>query len=158
LNGPIILEKGLGKDGHPNHPYVRRYPTNYRWVPRLTRLAFQLVNEPKFKGRIWACTYRQHPPANPHPMLSLDVWGFGGRGDPLAPDLGWEVWDYLYKDPKPPHMWWGIWAGSMQTRLDQIGPIVVGSAPDGPPGSDAGHFAHIHWTIVELWAQRILNG
>jgi hypothetical protein len=82
----VVLKRGLGKDGFGS--YVAEFPTRYFWVGRVKRIAQRIANKDGFREKIWVNTYVKHPPAFPRPKLSMDVWGFGGRGDPLPPDLG----------------------------------------------------------------------
>ncbi|MDP9410799.1 MAG: hypothetical protein M3P70_09895 [Actinomycetota bacterium] len=143
---PVVLRKGQGKDGNPSVPYVRDHPTNYVWRADLERLTARLVNMDPFYRRIWVNTYFIHPPGvapPPRDTVSFDVWGFGGRGTPLEVNLGWQVYRTLFDDPKLPNINWIIWQGRMWTRTGGPGP-----APPGPPGSDAGHFNHIHVTYL----------
>jgi hypothetical protein len=141
----VRLVKGLGKDGNRNVDYVRRHPTNYIWRADIERLTARLVNMDAFSRRIWVNTYFQHPPVvTPfRDKVSFDVWGFGGRGTRLPVDLGWQVRRTLFNSPHLPNINWIIWQGRMWTR--GIGP---GPAPPGPPGSDAGHFNHLHVTYL----------
>jgi hypothetical protein len=82
----VTLKRGLGKDGFGF--YVEQFPTRNFWVERVKRVAQRIANKDGFWEKIWVNTYVKHPPAFPRPKLSMDVWGFGGRGDPLPPDLG----------------------------------------------------------------------
>jgi hypothetical protein len=112
----IVLRKGLGKDGDPRVQYFRDHPTHYEWVARVSRRAHRLVNAKDFRGKIWVVTYFKHPPAFPREHLSMDVWGYGGRGDPIDEDLGYRVFDWLFNDPRPPDVWWCIWQNRMYVR------------------------------------------
>jgi hypothetical protein len=141
----VRLVKGQGKDGNRSVDYVRRHPTNYVWRKDIERLTARLVNMDAFHRRIWVNTYFIHPPGvTPHrDKLSFDVWGFGGRGDPLPEDLGWRVRRFLFGLRGLPNINWIIWQGRMWTIRGGPGP-----APPGPPGSDAGHFNHLHVTYL----------
>lgn len=156
----IVLEKGRGKDGDPTFPYVREHPTNYNWREDIEELTHRIVNMEPFKGRIWINTYQHHPPGGPDDFwrhrdtTSFDVWGFGGRGDPLLKKLGDQVHHVLFSDVNPPDIWWIIWQGSMWSRFQ--GGFV--DAPGGPVGSDPGHFRHIHVTYLDLDDQQRLRG
>ena len=59
---------------------------------------------------------------------SFDVWGFGGRGDPLTKALGDRAFHTLFSYPNPPDIWWVIWQGRMWSRFQ--GGFV--DAPGGP--------------------------
>lgn len=146
----IILKAGLGKDGNPNGVYEKAHPTNYNWRENLELLTDRLVNRPEFYGEIWINTYFQHPPGGAQDTwrhrdgTSFDVWGFGGRGDPIGTELGDRVFDLLFNDPDPPDIWWIIWNGRMWTRAQGFL-----DAPPGPPGSDPDHVNHIHVTYMD---------
>jgi hypothetical protein len=156
----IELKQGLGKDGDPNHPYVRAHPTNYNWRQDIERLTHGIVNRDAFERRIWINTYFHHPPGGEHAFwrnrdeTSFDVWGFGGRGDSLPKSLGDQVFHVLFSNPNPPDIWWIIWQGRMWSRFQ--GGFVA--APQGPSGSDPGHFHHIHVTYLDPDDQRRLRG
>jgi len=140
---PVILRKGLGKDGNPNIQYVKDHPTNYDWVPRVERVAKRLVNMPEFKYKIWINTYYKHPPYWERDKTSFDVWGYGGRGAAIG-DIGHSVFQTLFNDPNPPDIWWTIWNGWMWTRQGGWE-----HAPSGPVDSDPNHFLHIHVTYLD---------
>lgn len=146
---PVVLERGHGKDGNPDFSdYVKKHPTNYIWRADIERLTHRLVNMDPFYKKIWVNTYVVHPPGVPLPLrdkLSFDVWGFGGRGDPLDVNLGWQVRRVLFNDPNLPNINWIIWQGRMWFRF---GNPQKSPAPAGPPGSDAGHFQHLHVTYL----------
>ncbi len=152
----IVLEKGRGKDGG-DFPYVRAHPTNYDWREDIEKLTHRIANREAFKGRIWINTYHHHPPGGSDDFwrhrdtTSFDVWGFGGRGDPLTKKLGNQVHHALFSDLKPPDIWWIIWQGRMWSRF-QIPQNL--DAPGGAPGSDPGHFSHIHVTYLDKEDQR----
>ncbi|MGH3144267.1 MAG: hypothetical protein ACRDTR_00520 [Rubrobacter sp.] len=140
---PVVLFRGQGKDGNPNHPYVHNHPTNYIWRWDIERLTARLVNMDPFYRRIWVNTYFRHPPVSPRDRTSFDVWGFGGRGDPLDVELGWQVRKLLFNDPHLPYIDWIIWQG--RWWKDGFGP---GPSPPGPPGSDPKHLTHLHVTYL----------
>jgi hypothetical protein len=139
----VVLEAGQGKDGNPNVAYVRAHPTNYSWRADIEQLTDRLVNIDPFYTRIWMNTYFDHPPGWQKDNVSFDVWGFGGRGDPLDASLGNQVFQTLFDDPNLPNIWWAIWQGRMWTRAGGWG-----QAPSGPPDSDPGHYSHIHVTYM----------
>jgi hypothetical protein len=92
---PVVLERGHGRDGNPDFSdYVKQHPTNHIWRADIERLTHRLVNMDPFYGKIWVNNVGVHPPGIPLPLrdkLSFDVWGFGGRGDPLDVNLCWQV-------------------------------------------------------------------
>jgi hypothetical protein len=143
---PVVLRRGQGKDGNPNFStYVRNHPTNYIWRADIERLTTRLVNMDQFHRRIWVNTYFHHPPfVTPFKdMVSFDVWGFGGRGDPLDVNLGWQVRKLLFNDPNLPNINWIIWQGHWWRSWAGPGP-----APPGPPDSDPKHLTHLHVTYL----------
>jgi hypothetical protein len=140
----IVLKTGLRKDGDPSVQYVWEHPTNYIWRDDIERLTRKLVNMPELRGKVWINTYKGHPPGWNRDTTSFDVWGFGGRGDPLPLEIGQRVFDVIFNDPNPPDIWWTIYRGRMWTRIGGWGP----SSP-GPPDSDARHDRHIHGTYLD---------
>ena len=141
----VVLKAGLGKDGNPNVTYVREHPTNYIWRASIERLTARLVNMDRFYKKIWINTYKGHPPGWNRDTTSLDVWGFGGRGDTLPPEIGKQVFDVIFEDPNPPNIWWTIYRGEIWKR-------VTGAwepFSEGPPDSDPRHDNHIHVTYLD---------
>ena len=160
----IVLKKGLGKDGDSNIPYIRDHPTNYEWVDRVHQRAYRLVNAEDFERQIWCNTYFRHPPGKPldfwrwRDTTSFDVWGWGGRGDPIGLLRGNKVWHRLFHDERPPEIWWIIWQGSMWVRnLNNLGQGSFEDAPEGPAGSDWEHLMHIHVTYLDDEHQSLYN-
>ena len=141
----VVLRTGLGKDGNPNVTYVKNHPTNYIWREDIEKLTARLVNMDPYYRKIWINTYKEHPPEWNRDTTSFDVWGFGGRGDPLPVDIGRKVCDEIFNDPNPPDIWWIIYQGKMWTR--KAG--TWGPSPDGPPDSDPEHNNHIHVTYLD---------
>lgn len=149
---PVILQKGLGKDGNSNIWYIQQHPTNYIWAPRVRRVAQRLVNMPEYQGKIWINTYYQHPPVWERDITSFDIWGWGGRGAPIGTALGNAVFKTFFNNPNPPDIWWTIWNGWMWTR--QGGWEL---APPGPADSDPNHWLHIHVTYLDYEDQVALR-
>ncbi len=141
----VVLKPGLGKDGNSNVAYVRQHPTNYDWRDDVEKLTARLVNMEEFYKKIWINTYKGHPPGWNRDITSFDVWGFGGRGDPLPVEIGEQVRDVMFDDPDPPDIWWIIYRGKMWTR--RAG--AWGASPPGPPDSDPQHNQHIHVTYLD---------
>jgi predicted chitinase len=141
----VVLKAGLGKDGNPNVGYVQAHPTNYVWRADLEKLTARLVNMPEFYKEIWINTYFRHPPGWNRDMTSFDVWGFGGRGDPLPPAIGRQVFDVIFNDPDPPEIWWTIYQGRIWKRATGAWQPFS----EGPPDSDPRHEDHIHVTYLD---------
>jgi hypothetical protein len=140
----IVLATGLGKDGNTSVQYVWEHPTNYIWRQDVDNLTRKLANMPEFRKKIWINTYKGHPPGWNRDTTSFDVWGFGGRGDPLPADIGQEIYRVIFDDPNLPNIWWIIYQGNMWTRAGGDEP-----APPGPPDSDPQHNLHIHVTYLD---------
>jgi hypothetical protein len=158
--GPVVLKRGLGKDGGLS-PYTIAHPTNYVWRdPDVEAFTRHLVNIPRFKGKIWINTYYKHPPVyeGETDIVSFDVWGAGGRGDPLPVDIGQEVWNYIFNYVDPPDIWWGIYRGRMWVRDPITFRTWWEGSPPGPPDSDPRHDWHIHITVLQWLAQMRLRG
>jgi hypothetical protein len=133
----------------PNHdpgsgPYVEQYPTRYFFTPGVRRLAEKYINMPAFRGKVWANTYRWHPPKyeDRYEHVSVDFWDWDGRGHTLHDDLQRPLESIIWKDPDPPYILWIMSNG----RIWQ---------PPGPwektdyqeDGSDPNHYRHIHVTF-----------
>ena len=123
-------------------PYVAQYPTHYDLDLDVKRLAEKYINLPRFYRKVSANSYKLHPPANPRPRRSVDFWDWKGRGHPLDDALQRELTDIIFDDPTPPLNDWIISKGLMWVRDGQ----GWRDAPPGAPGTDPGHFNHIHVT------------
>ena len=100
----------------PNHDpgsgsYVERYPTRYFFTPGVRRLAEKYINMPAFRGKVWANTYRWHPPKyeDRYEHVSVDFWAWAGRGHTLRDDLQRPLESVIMNDPDPPNILW-IWS------------------------------------------------
>jgi GH25 family lysozyme M1 (1,4-beta-N-acetylmuramidase) len=136
----IVLQPG------PEHDpgfglYVQQHPTHYNLREDVRRLAEKYINMPQYRGRVWANTYNDHPPGMRLDAVSVDFWDWSGRAHPLADAVHAELYRTIFEDPEPPFIRWIISNGRMWT------PSGYQAAPWGPPGSDAGHFNHIHCTF-----------
>jgi hypothetical protein len=132
----------------PNHDpgsgsYVERYPTRYFFTPGVRRLAEKYINMPAFRGKVWANTYRWHPPKyeDRYEHVSVDFWDWAGRGHTLHDDLQRPLESIIWKDPDPPYILWIMSNGRIrvpggdweQTHYQE-------------DGSDPNHHRHIHVT------------
>jgi hypothetical protein len=132
----------------PNHDpgsgwYVERYPTRYFFTPGVRRLAEKYINMPAFRGKVWANTYRWHPPIyeDRYEHVSVDFWDWGGRGHTLRDDLQRPLESVIMRDPDPPNILW-IWSNG---RIwERPGPWEETNLPED--GSDPNHYRHIHVT------------
>jgi hypothetical protein len=133
----------------PNHDpgsgwYVERYPTRYFFTPGVRRLAEKYINMPAFRGKVWANTYRWHPPIyeDRYEHVSVDFWDWAGRGHTLRDDLQRSLESVIMRDPDPPKILW-IWSNG---RIwERPGPWVETNYPED--GSDPNHNRHIHVTF-----------
>ena len=98
--------------------YQDRHPTRYVWRPDVEEWARYLVD--KFDGVVWCNTYYDHPEGRGFEVwdgawyimnTSFDVWGPGGRNDPLGSTVGWQIFGLLMNDPNPPNIHWIIYFG-----------------------------------------------
>ena len=122
-------------------PYVEQYPTHYDLRPDVKKLAEKYINLPRYYRKVSANTYKGHPPAHPnYERVSVDFWDWKGRGVPLDGELQRELTETIFDDPAPPLIEWIISNGKMWVRDGQ----GWRDAPAGAPGSDPGHFNHIH--------------
>lgn len=122
-------------------PYVRDHPTHYDFRPDVREMIVRYLNHPRLKGKIWICTYRDHPPGWGLDAVSWDVWDWAGRGHWLTPALRKLAFDIIFNDPEGPKIWWIISGGGMWTDTGGWE-----DAPAGPPDSDPDHIGHIHIT------------
>jgi hypothetical protein len=82
-----------------------RYPTRYEWradVEDQIRRIYDRFPE------VETNTYFDHPEGYGRNVASFDVWGPGGRDDPIDLDLGQRVFDFVFNDPNPPLIEWCI--------------------------------------------------
>lgn len=92
--------------------YVARHPTRYTFRPDVERWANYIVDA----FPVWVVTYHDHPEGYKRDEDSLDVWGPGGRGDPLDQTVGEKVFDLLFHDPYQPDIEWIIYRRWIWTR------------------------------------------
>ena len=153
--------------------YVDEHPTRYQWredIVELIRLIYRRFGGP---DKQQMNTYVKHPP-NPQENgrsiwlgfdtqnLSFDVWGPGGRGDPLPRERHRNIYRFLFNLDGAPDWWWAISLGEMWQRnrdLD-LTPQWEGhlrEPPDGPPDSDPNHDNHLHLTLLDMEDQQVLR-
>ena len=155
--------------------YVDQHPTRYNWgdredIEELIRLIYRRFGGPEEQQMN---TYVKHPPNDEEnglsiwfgfqtQRLSLDVWGPGGRGDPLPPEQHRKIYKFLFNLNGAPDWWWAISRGDMWVRNRDVdfNPLwegVTDDAPEGPPDSDPDHENHIHLTLLPMEDQRVLR-
>jgi hypothetical protein len=97
--------------------YQQRHPTRYQWregvEAQIRRIYAMFPN-------VHINTYIDHPEGFGRDTDSFDVWGPGGRNDPIGFDLGQRVFDFVFNDPNPPLIEWCIWRRGMWTRASGI--------------------------------------
>jgi GH25 family lysozyme M1 (1,4-beta-N-acetylmuramidase) len=101
--------------------YQDRHPTRYEWredvEEQIRRIYARFPN-------VHINTYVDHPESFGRDRDSFDVWGPGGRNDPIdrriGSDLGQRVFEFVFNDPNPPLIEWCIWRRAMWTRASGI--------------------------------------
>ena len=109
--------------------FVERHPTRYRWSKHVKPLIRTLYREMGGPDEIHINTYLDHPEGLHRTLTSFDVWGPGGRGDPIGFDKGERVRRIAFRlnnDPGLPTIEWAIWqrkyaAGLRTTTLVPLG-------------------------------------
>lgn len=118
--------------------YIDMFPTHYDLRADVEEVAREVVE----KFNVSVNTYWKHPPVTGRKFefVSFDVWAPGGRGYSLDPEVGRQVWNYLWN--RPGIAWYyGIYLGRRWNRFNGWD-----SNLNGPPGSDAEHMHHFHCT------------
>jgi len=85
--------------------YVERHPTRYTWRADIEAWARWLADN----FDCWVNTYYDHPEGYWRTETSLDVWGPGGRGDPIDSATGDEIFSLLFYYEGEPNIEWIIW-------------------------------------------------
>lgn len=149
MHGRVILGPRQGHDPGSG-AYVEQHPTHYRWRPDVRSRIEGYVNNEAYKGRVWANTYKWHPPYDPpvinqrYDAVSADFWDWGGRGHPINDKIQESLFWLIFNDPRPPNINWIISGGWMWSRVG--GWQKWDLQPDD--GSDFGHWFHIHVTYL----------
>lgn len=85
--------------------YQQRHPTRYTWRSDVEGWARYLVQN----YDVWCNTYWDHPENYWRDEDSFDVWGPGGRNDPLDWSVGDTVFNKLFNAKGAPYIEWIIW-------------------------------------------------
>jgi len=93
--------------------YQDRHPTRYQWREDVEAQIRRIYA--RFPS-VQINTYVDHPEGFGRDEDSFDVWGPGGRNDPIGFDLGQRVFDFVFTDPNPPLIEWCIWRRAMWER------------------------------------------
>lgn len=117
--------------------YQQRHPTRYTWRPDVEAWARWLVDN----YDVWCNTYYDHPEGYWRTKDSIDIWGSGGRNDPIHRDVGEDVFSVLWNDPGLPNIDWIIWQ-----RVIYGGWNYWHGEPFGDGTAFTNHEDHIHVT------------
>lgn len=120
--------------------YLDRHPTRYFWEVPVEGIVRRLYRE-FGRDRIHINTYVEHPEGWGWDSTSFDVWGPGGRGDPIGRDLGQAVVDFVVNDPDPPWIEWYIWRRVIRTRTGGYKPVPFGNGSVFENHDDHPHFS-----------------
>lgn len=122
-------------------PYVTDHPTHYRFREDVKRFVVFLLNHPLLRGKIWICTYFDHPPGWGLDTVSYDLWHWLGRGYAAAMDVLKTAEKIIMNHPLSPRVRWMILDGAIWTpsRGSEVWPYT-------DPLSDAPHRKHGHVT------------
>ena len=127
----------------PDSPdYVKRHPTRYRWRKHVKLLIRKVYREMSGPDEIHINTYLDHPEGLHRTLTSFDVWGPGGRGDPIGFAKGERVGEIVFNDEGLPIIEWAIWQRKIRRRADGYKPH--------PFGNDkfTFHDDHLHFTFL----------
>jgi hypothetical protein len=126
----------------PGSPfYVDRHPTRYNWLPKRPDVeAWARYLAENFD--CWVNTYFDHPEGYGRDADSFDVWGPGGRGDPIDPGLGDRIFRLLFDDPGLPNIEWIIWRAAIHGAWNGWAGEPFGTDPF------SWHYDHIHVTYL----------
>lgn len=128
--------------------YADTYPTRFFFRSDV-RGSINRVQS-KYPWLLYSNTYWMHPPVFGHvwETRSVDFWagglsngyytGYRGKNINITVN-GWDIFNAIFNDPNPPNIAWIIYGGYMWSWNGGWT-----SAPWGPAGSDAGHYAHCH--------------
>lgn len=123
--------------------YIDRHPTRWTWDPHVEKFARYVVDY--YRSEVTANTYVDHPEGFGRDTTSVDLWGPGGRGDPIDSTIAKEIVDWQLADKKPPWIEWLIRNGYMWT------PYNGWQWFSGDTSAvDNGHYRHIHITFKRV--------
>jgi hypothetical protein len=124
-------------DGNYVHEHPSRWDTMWRYD--VEEVARYLVNE----YNVSCNTYVDHPEGYWRDPDSIDVWGPGGRGDPIDYYTGQAVFDDIFNNGLPPWIDWVIWQSWMWTASGGWSWFS-----DDTSYVDMSHTRHSHWTFI----------
>ena len=125
--------------------FVQRHPTRYRWSRHVKPLIRKLYREMGGPDEIHINTYVNHPEGFHRTLTSFDVWGPGGRGDPIGFAKGERVRKLVFRlnnDPGLPTIEWAIWQRKIRRRSQNYEPRPFGDEPF------EFHEDHLHFTFL----------
>ena len=131
------------KDPIPNSSlYVLRHPTRYMWRKHVTPLIRKVYRRMGGPNEIHINTYLDHPEGLHRTLTSFDVWGPGGRGDPIGFAKGERVREIVFNDKGLPIIEWAIWQRKIRRRADDYKPHTFGN------DKFTFHDDHLHFTFL----------
>jgi hypothetical protein len=129
--------------------YAARCPTRYSWAWGGRRDVEAWARWLIDNYSCWVNTYHHHPESVwlekgvSREFDSFDVWGPGGRSDPIDPAIGDQIFNLLFYDPNPPNIEWIIWREVMYGAWNAWRGEYFGD------GSEfMAHMDHLHGTYV----------
>jgi GH25 family lysozyme M1 (1,4-beta-N-acetylmuramidase) len=109
--------------------YSERHPTRYHFAKHNQPLIRALYRELGGPEEIHINTYLDHPEGYHRTLDSFDVWGPGGRGDPLPLDVGEEVFKICWEWKGLPDIEWAIYRRRIYSVLNNYRPEPWGKDP-----------------------------
>jgi GH25 family lysozyme M1 (1,4-beta-N-acetylmuramidase) len=121
--------------------YSERHPTRYRFAEHNQPLIRALYRELGGPEVIHINTYLDHPEGYHRTLDSFDVWGPGGRGDPLPFDVGEEAFKICWEWKGLPNIEWCIYRRKIYSVRNNYLP-----EPFGDGSVFMSHDDHYHQT------------
>jgi hypothetical protein len=123
--------------------YQARHPTRYRWAKHVKPMIHKLYREMGGPSQIHVNTYLDHPEGFHRTLTSLDVWGGGGRNDPIGHAKGQRAFNLIWNDPGLPLIDWIIWERRIRIRSERFVPKPFGNT------EFEFHDDHVHVTFLK---------
>jgi hypothetical protein len=142
LSPPGFTPKAPQRTGN----FVQRHPTRYRWSRHVKPMIRKLYREMGGPDEIHINTYVDHPEGDHRTLTSFDVWGPGGRGDPIGKAKGDRVRKKVFQfhnDPGMPTIEWAIWDHKIRRRRQKYRPVDFGDT------KFEFHEDHVHVTFLK---------
>jgi hypothetical protein len=103
----------------------------------------KLYREMGGPSQIHVNTYLDHPEDFHRTLTSLDVWGGGGRNDPIGHAKGQRAFNLIWNDPGLPLIDWIIWERRIRIRSERFVPKPFGNT------EFEFHDDHVHVTFLK---------